>query len=59
MMPRTISHIRGLDDAKTRDMLGYLADRWSPVHPMPISAVVRECVRRVYETETETKEKRR
>ena len=59
-MPRTISHLRGLDDKATQDKLRELATLWSPVHPLPIAQVVRECVRRVHETETsKTKEKRR
>ncbi len=41
-MPRTISHIRGLDDEATQRQLRELAALWSPVRPLPISAVVRE-----------------
>ncbi len=59
-MPRTLSHLRGLDDEATQRQLRELAALWSPVRPLPISAVVRECVRRVYDAEvSETKEKRR
>jgi predicted transcriptional regulator len=48
-----------LDDA-TRDKLAKLATRWSPIKPLTLTDVVRECVRRVHETETsKTKEKRR
>ena len=47
--------------AETEAKLRELAARWSQAKPLPISAVVRECVRRVHETETKTKtkEKRR
>jgi hypothetical protein len=58
-MPRTISHLRGLDDEATQTKLRELATLWSSVRPLPIAVVVRECVRRVHETETSKKKERR
>jgi len=47
-------------DEVTRSRLAELAARWSQTEkPQAISAVVRECVRRVHELETQKKEKRR
>jgi len=47
-------------DEPTRSRLAELAARWSAAEkPLAISAVVRECVRRVHELEMKTKEKRR
>ena len=49
-----------LDDL-TLSRLQNLAAKWSQAGPLSTSAVIRECVRRVHETETKTKtkEKRR
>lgn len=47
-----------LDDL-TLSRLQNLAAKWSQAGPLSISAVIRECVRRVHETETKTKGKRR
>ena len=58
-MPRTATHLIPPADAETHDRLRELATLWSPVRPLPIAAVVRECVRREYERMTKTKEKRR
>jgi hypothetical protein len=41
--------------SETEAKLKELAALWSQAKPLPISAVVRECVRRVHETETKTK----
>ena len=46
-------------DEITRDKLAELAMKWSPVKPLTMTAVVRECVRRVHESETRKQEKRR
>jgi hypothetical protein len=47
-------------DLDTRTKLTELATRWSPVKPLTLTDVVRECVRRVHLSETsKTKEKRR
>ncbi len=46
-------------DAETKARVTELAARWSPVKPLTASDVVRECVRRVHEVETKTKERRR
>lgn len=58
-MTRTISHLRGIGDEATQTKLRELAVLWSPVKPLPIATVVRECVRRVHLEETKTKERRR
>ncbi len=47
-------------DELTRTRLAELAAHWSAVEkPLAISAVVRECVRRIHELEIQKKEKRR
>jgi len=46
-------------DEETKARLAELGRTWSPVKPLNASDVVRECVRRVHESETKTKEKRR
>jgi hypothetical protein len=59
-------------DDDTRRMLAILARQWSPIKPLTKSVVVRECVRRIFETDvpaskqvallndtSKTKEKRR
>lgn len=51
-MPRPISSVRGLDDEAMQAKLRELAALWSPIHPMPLAQVVRECVRRCHESET-------
>ena len=45
-----------LDDL-TLSRLEELAAKWSQAEPLSASAVMRECVRRVHETETSTKTK--
>ena len=46
-------------DPDTLKRLDDLASIMGPVVPLTRSDVIRECVRRVHETETKTKEKRR
>ncbi len=46
-------------DPDTRRRMKELAVVMGPVKPLTISDVVRECVRRVHEIDTKTKEKRR
>lgn len=58
-MSRTIAHLIPPADAETHARIRELAALWSPVRPLPLAAVIRECVRRIHETETQKKEKRR
>ncbi len=44
---------------ETARQIAELADRWRGLTPPSAAAVVAECVRRTYEQETKTKEKRR
>jgi predicted transcriptional regulator len=44
-------------DDLTLSRLEELAEKWSQAEPLNASAVIRECVRRVHETETKTKTK--
>lgn len=59
-MPSSQLNVWADDD--TRRKLAELAKLWSPVKPLTVSVAVRECVRRVHETETsktKTKERHR
>ena len=56
----TVTQLNVSADEPTRARLAELATRWSAVEkPLPISQVVRECVRRIHELETQKKERRR
>ena len=55
-MPMTRQKNMRLDDL-TLLRLEHLAAKWSQAEPLTASAVIRECVRRVHETETKTKTK--
>ena len=46
-----------LDD-DTRTKIDWLSVCWGPVKPLTVADVVRECMRRVHQSETKTKEKR-
>ncbi len=59
LMPATKKSQYRLGEATDRRIAELAAILGGPVRPLTDTDVVRECVRRVYESETKTKEKRR
>jgi len=52
MPRRPAGHLVPPSDAETYKMLEELARVWSPVKPLPIASVIRECVRQTFVRES-------